>query len=72
MIAADGTVTNKSTALQGAISRNGKDQDKVTAHAAVVEKNLRAQYTALDAQMAKMNGLSSYVTAQLAQWNKAS
>ena len=72
LIASDGTVSNKSTALQGAISRNGKDQDKVTVRASVVEKQLRAQYSALDAQMAKMNGLSSYVTAQLAQWNKAS
>ena len=72
LLAADGTVSNKSTALQGAISRNGKEQDKVNDRAAVVEKRLRAQYSALDAQMAKMSGLSSYVTAQLAQWNKAS
>jgi flagellar hook-associated protein 2 len=70
LLAADGTVSNKSTALQGAISRNGKDQDRVNDRAAVVEKRLRAQYSALDAQMAKMSGLSSYVTAQLAQWNK--
>jgi len=25
----------------------------------------------LDAQLAQMSGLSSYVTAQLAQWNKS-
>lgn len=72
LLAADGTVSNKSAALQGAISRNGDEQSKVTARAAVVEKQLRAQYSALDAQMAKMSGLSSYVTAQLAQWNKSS
>jgi flagellar hook-associated protein 2 len=72
LLAADGTVTNKSTALQGAISRNGDEQEKVTERAARVEKRLRAQYSALDAQMAQISGLSSYVTAQLAQWNKAS
>jgi flagellar hook-associated protein 2 len=70
LIASDGTVSNKSTALQGAITRNGNDQDAITTRAAMVEKQLRAQYSALDAQMAKMSSLSSYVTAQLAQWNK--
>ncbi len=72
LLAADGTVSNKSTALQGAISRNGDEQDRVSERAARVEKRLRAQYSALDAQMAKISGLSTYVTAQLAQWNKTS
>jgi flagellar hook-associated protein 2 len=72
LVAFDGLVSNKSTALQGSISRNSKDQDRVNDRAARVEVQLRKQYTALDAQMAQMNGLSSYVTAQLAQWNKSS
>jgi flagellar hook-associated protein 2 len=72
LVAIDGLVSNKSTALQGAISRNSKDQDRVTDRAARVEVQLLRQYSALDAQMAQMNGLSSYVTAQLAQWNKSS
>lgn len=72
LLASDGTVSNKSTALQGAITRNGDEQDRITVRAAMVEKQLRAQYSALDAQMARMSGLSSYVTAQLAQWNKSS
>lgn len=67
-----GTVTNKTTTLQGSISRNEKDQERVSARASMVEAQLRRQYSALDAQMAKMTGLSSYVTAQLAQWNKTS
>lgn len=71
LIASDGTVSNKSNALQGAITRNGDEQDRVNAHAAVVETQLRKQYSALDATMAKMSSLSSYVTAQLAQWNKS-
>jgi len=72
LLASDGTVSNKSTALQGAITRNGDEQDRISVRAAMVEKQLRAQYSALDAQMARMSGLSSYVTAQLAQWNKSS
>ncbi len=67
----DGTVVTKSTALQGAISRNGAEQDRVTQRATRVESQLRKQYSDLDATMAKMNALGSYVTAQLAQWNKA-
>jgi flagellar hook-associated protein 2 len=66
----DGTVVNKSTAIQGAITRNSSEQDRVNQRAALVETQLRKQYSALDAQMAKMNALGSYVTAQLAQWNK--
>lgn len=71
LVAADGLVTNKSTALQGSITRNSKDQDRVNDRASRVEVQLRAQYSALDAQMAQMSSLSSYVTAQLAQWNKS-
>lgn len=71
LVAFDGTVTNKSTALQGSISRNSKDQDRVTDRATRVEAQLYKQYSALDAQMAQMNALSSYVTAQLAVWNKS-
>lgn len=72
LVTFDGKVSNKSSALQGAISRNSKEQERINERAARVETQLRRQYTALDSQMAKMNALSSYVTAQLAQWNKPS
>ncbi|MDO8450748.1 MAG: flagellar filament capping protein FliD [Rhodoferax sp.] len=71
LVSFDGSVSNKSTALQGAISRNTKDQERVTERASRVEVQLLKQYSALDAQMAQLNGLNSYVTAQLAQWNKS-
>lgn len=71
MVAFDGQVTSKSTALQASITRNSKDQDRVNERASRVEAQLYKQYTALDAQMAQLNGLSSFVTAQLAVWNKA-
>lgn len=71
LIASDGTVTNKSTSIQGAIKRNTTEQDRVNDRAARVEKQLRQQYSALDVKMAQMTSLGSYVTAQLAQWNKS-
>ena len=71
LVAFDGKVTSKATSLQDAITRNSKDQDRVTDRAARVEVQLNRQYSALDNQMATLSGLSSYVTAQLAQWNKS-
>lgn len=72
LLAVDGRVSNKSSALQGAISRNSTDQDTVNARATRIEAALRRQYSALDTKMAEINGLNSYVSSQIAQWNKAS
>lgn len=72
LLAFDGAIANKSKAIEGSLNRNADDQDRVTARAARVEAQLYRQYSALDAQMATLNGLSSYVNAQLAQWNKPS
>jgi flagellar hook-associated protein 2 len=72
LLAFDGAIANKSKAITGSLSRNAGDQDRVTARAARVEAQLFRQYSALDTQMATLNGLSSYVNAQLAQWNKPS
>jgi flagellar hook-associated protein 2 len=70
LLDATGTITTKTTAIQGAITRNQSDQDRVNQRADQVEAQLRKQYSDLDARMAEMQSLSSYVTAQLAQWNK--
>jgi flagellar hook-associated protein 2 len=71
LVSSDGSISNKSKALQGSISRNSKDQDRVSDRALRVEAQLFRQYSALDRQMAQLNGLNSYITAQLAQWNKS-
>jgi flagellar hook-associated protein 2 len=44
----------------------------VTARAAAVEKRLRTTYTALDTKMAGLTALSTYITDQVAAWNKSS
>lgn len=66
-----GAVTNETSSLQSALKRNSQEQDKVNARAAQVEKKLRAQYSALDAQMASMSSLGNYVSQQISQWNKS-
>jgi flagellar hook-associated protein 2 len=71
MVAFDGQVSNKSTALQSSIDRNSKEQDRVNDRASRIETQLYKQYSALDSQMAQLNSLSSFVTAQLAVWNKS-
>ena len=72
MIAFDGGVTTKAAGIQGAITRNSEDQDKVNARATTVEAQLLKQYSDLDSQMAKWNSLSTYMSSQVAQWNKSS
>jgi flagellar hook-associated protein 2 len=72
LVSFDGRVSTKSTSLQDALKRNSKDQDKVNERATRVEANLRRQYAALDTELAKWTGLNSYVSSQIAQWNKTS
>ena len=71
VLASGGAVVTKGAALQGALTRNGKEQAKVNDHAALFEARLRKQYSALDAQMAQLNALNAYVTQQVASWNKS-
>lgn len=71
LVTFDGRVANKSDALQKAIDRNLDDQDRIQQRALRVEAQLNRQYSALDKQMAQMTGLNSFVTAQLAVWNKS-
>lgn len=66
-----GTVSTHSTGFQKQIDQNNKSIDAFNTHLASYQKQLLAQYNALDANMAKLNSLSSYVTQQVAQWNKS-
>ncbi len=71
LVSADGRITNRSAGIQTSIKKNSEDQDRVNQRADRVEENLRRQYSALDNKMAQMGGLSSYVSSQIAQWNKS-
>ena len=72
LLSLDGLMNNKSDALEAAKKRNTSEQDKVNDRAAVVEKRLRAQYTALDAKMGQLTALNSYISQQVAAWYKSS
>ncbi|APW36641.1 hypothetical protein RD110_05025 [Rhodoferax koreense] len=69
LLALDGTLNTKTDSFDAATKRNTAEQDKVNARAALVEKRLKAQYTALDTQMASLTALSTYVNQQVTTWN---
>lgn len=71
LLSFNGVMDSKSDALSAAAKRNTSEQDKVSERAAVLEKRLRAQYSALDKQMGSLSALNSYVAQQVNQWNKS-
>ena len=72
MLGIDGSITARTNGLNAQLTRNQDDQDTQTTRLADIEKRLRAQYTALDTQMAALTTQSSYITQQVAAWNKSS
>ena len=68
-LSTDGRVSSKQAGLQKQIDSNNKRMDQMEDRVALTEKRLRARYTALDTQMAQLNGLSNYITQQLANLN---
>ncbi len=70
VLATGGSVTNEASALKRLLAQNASAQTKVNDRAAVIEIRLKAQYSALDAQMGSLNALSAYVTQQVTLWNK--
>ena len=71
MLSTDGLLTNRTTGLATSIADNTKRQTEVQERLARTESRLRAQYTALDTKMATLTTLSTYVTQQIASWNKS-
>ena len=71
LLADDGALDSRQEALRASITRNDKRQDQLELRVAAFEKRVRAQYTALDATMGQMSGLSSYLSQQIAQFNKS-
>ena len=67
----DGALTSRTNGLNDKLTRNQKQQDRMEERLAQTQKRLERQYGSLDAKLGTLNGLSSYVTAQVAQWNKS-
>jgi flagellar hook-associated protein 2 len=66
----EGTLTTHTVGLQKRISDNTKRQAELEDRVALYKKRLTAQYNTLDATMSKSNGLSSYVSQQMAALSK--
>lgn len=70
LLASDGFFKSKDDAFKRALDSNAKEQARVNDKAARVEAELTRRYSALDAQLTKLNGLNNYLTQQITQWNK--
>lgn len=70
-LATGGVAKNKEDALESVLKRNIEEQTRVTNRATAFETRLRKQYTALDAKMASLTALSTYVSQQVTTWNKS-
>ncbi|CAM4367124.1 flagellar filament capping protein FliD [Comamonas aquatilis] len=71
LLATDGTFATKDTSLKDSLKRNTSDQERQTSKVAAYEVRLRAQYSRLDTQMASLSALDTYITQQVAAWNKS-
>lgn len=72
LLATDGMFSTKDTSLKESLKRNSSDQSRQSSRIAAYETRLRAQYSRLDTQMASLSALDTYITQQVASWNKSS
>lgn len=72
LLGSDGAISSRTDGIKSTIERNKDQIERIDKRVSLVEARLRAQYTALDNSIAKLNGLSSYVSAQLAALSKNS
>ena len=72
LLSVDGTLSTRSAGLQSRIESNKASQSRLEDRVSAFEARVRAQYTALDAQMGQLTGLSSYVTQQMTMLNRNS
>lgn len=72
LLGTDGAINSRTGGIKSLIERNQDKIERIDAKATLAEARLRAQYTLLDTNMAKLNSLSSYVSAQLSALNKNS
>jgi len=72
LLGSDGFFKSKDDVLKRSLDNNAKDQARVSDKASRMEAALNRRYSALDAQIASLNSLNSYMTQQITQWNKNS
>lgn len=67
-----GLLTSRTEGLQSKLKRNKDDQARLEDRVAANMERLQKQYQTLDNKMASLNGLSSYVSAQLTAMSSSS
>ena len=72
VLGTDGSLTTRTEGLRERLTRNGEDQVRVSERVQRFQARLVAQYTAMDANLSRLNALSSYVTQQMNALNKTS
>ena len=65
-----GNVSNRNQALRDALSRNSTEQERATARLEQIQTRLLTQYSRLDSNLASLSSLNSFISQQVAQWNK--
>lgn len=68
----EGAISTRKAGIQGSIKRNEDKIERMEDRTVAIEARLRAQYTALDVSMTRLNGLSAYVNQQLSALNNSS
>ncbi len=68
-LGSQGTFQTRDESLKAMQRRYSRTQDSLEARLAQTESRMRKQFTALDATMSQLNGLSSYLTQQLKSLN---
>jgi flagellar hook-associated protein 2 len=66
VLAVDGTLTTRTEGLQKLITKNNDSVERLEDRVTRFEARLVQQYTAMDANLSRLNALQSYVTQQLA------
>ncbi|CAD5373630.1 Flagellar hook-associated protein fliD [Rubrivivax sp. A210] len=72
VLGVDGSMTTRTEGLQQRLTQNSEAQSRYSDHIALYQQRLVAQYTAMDANMSKLNALTNLVTQQLAMLAKSS
>ncbi len=71
LLSFDGSVATRTKSLQTQLAANTKKQDAFNERLTNIQAQLEKQYSALDTKMGTLNQLSTYVTQQIANWNKS-
>lgn len=66
-----GALSARTDSLKQAVTRNGKEQERVNDRAARAEVRYLAQYNAMDAAVGRLSSLGAFVNQQVAMWNKS-